>query len=384
MNRIDIIFSFDTTGSMSGVIKSVRNNLSGTIDRLLTEVEGINIGLIAHGDYGDYENRKNAEEEGGIDNNNGFFWFQQPTDDGARLKEFIVNAPNTNGYDADECYEYVLYRVNQLEWKSPIRLLIVIGDADPHPKGYRLRQTIPNVPLIRVNDGDGKEGAEQAGPVFKGGKLNIDWKEEASKLRENGVMIFSCDCSTDEVWGWNRGKPPKDPFYKTICDLTQGFHFKFEDASKQSFPHYMVAICLKAVDGAEGIELLRKEREELIVQLGEISLEDNEPGLEQKREEIKRQIEELTPQPSANPFSTPMMSTTSLTNAFVDLATYERDYHQDTYTSFSARTQESVKRVRDKRNYKSRLEQYEEELNARADVDEKTKDFARRLGNWSS
>jgi hypothetical protein len=30
---------------MASVIKSVRDNLSGTIDRLLSEVEGINIGL---------------------------------------------------------------------------------------------------------------------------------------------------------------------------------------------------------------------------------------------------------------------------------------------------------------------------------------------------
>ena len=43
MNQIDVVFSFDTTGSMASVIQSVRDNLSGTIDRLLNEVDGISL-----------------------------------------------------------------------------------------------------------------------------------------------------------------------------------------------------------------------------------------------------------------------------------------------------------------------------------------------------
>ncbi len=51
---LDVIFSFDTTGSMSPVIKSVRKNLTDTVDRLYAELPGIRIGILVHGDYSDY------------------------------------------------------------------------------------------------------------------------------------------------------------------------------------------------------------------------------------------------------------------------------------------------------------------------------------------
>ena len=55
----DVVFSFDTTGSMRSIIKSVREHLVETIDRLFIEVPNIRIGILVHGDYCD---------------SNGFFW----------------------------------------------------------------------------------------------------------------------------------------------------------------------------------------------------------------------------------------------------------------------------------------------------------------------
>jgi hypothetical protein len=342
MNQIDIVFSFDTTGSMASVIKSVRDNLSGTIDRLFTEVKGINIGLISHGDYGDYFQ------------NGQFFWSQEPTNNAEVLKKFIIDAPDTNGFDMDECYEYVLYTANQMKWKSPIRLLVVIGDAEPHKKGYPLKTEIIGVPSTCIKRrGEGEDNEEHS--------LDICWKQEALRLRDKSVIVFGCDCSSDRdrVWSPRKTIRKVEPvnFYSEICRMTNGYHFKFEDASKQSFPHYLVAICMKAKDGAEGLELLQQEREQLQKELNK--LEDNEPGFVQKREVLAREMEELevlTPQKSANA----------------------------SISSFSSEVQSSVKKIREKRGMSSRLEQYQHELAQEKKVDNTTRSFVNSLDQWST
>lgn len=53
MKNIEIVFSFDTTGSMYPCLTQVRRKIKNTVNRLLNEIPGIRIGIIAHGDYCD-------------------------------------------------------------------------------------------------------------------------------------------------------------------------------------------------------------------------------------------------------------------------------------------------------------------------------------------
>ena len=52
-NTLDIIFSFDDTGSMSSVRKLVRQNIVSLVGNLTTDIPGIRIGIIIHNDYCD-------------------------------------------------------------------------------------------------------------------------------------------------------------------------------------------------------------------------------------------------------------------------------------------------------------------------------------------
>ena len=47
--NIELVFSFDTTGSMSRVIQEVREKLKEMVRRLLADIPGIRIAIIAHG-----------------------------------------------------------------------------------------------------------------------------------------------------------------------------------------------------------------------------------------------------------------------------------------------------------------------------------------------
>jgi len=53
---IDVVVSFDTTGSMYPCLTQVRRNVKSLIKRLFKDIPGIRIGIIAHGDYCDAGN----------------------------------------------------------------------------------------------------------------------------------------------------------------------------------------------------------------------------------------------------------------------------------------------------------------------------------------
>ena len=52
-NNIEVVFSFDTTGSMYPCLTQVRRRIKNTVTRLMNEIALIRIGIIAHGDYCD-------------------------------------------------------------------------------------------------------------------------------------------------------------------------------------------------------------------------------------------------------------------------------------------------------------------------------------------
>jgi len=52
-SKVEIVFSFDTTGSMAPCLGKVREKVSETVQRLLKDIKNIRIGVIAHGDYCD-------------------------------------------------------------------------------------------------------------------------------------------------------------------------------------------------------------------------------------------------------------------------------------------------------------------------------------------
>lgn len=124
---MDILFSFDTTGSMSYILDEVKGRLSDMIQRLQADIPGIRIGVIAHGDYCD---EKVFYLEKHID-------FTQNVVD---LCNFVGEVEGTGGGDQDECYELILRKANETFTWAPVsnKVLVMIGDANPHEPDYNL------------------------------------------------------------------------------------------------------------------------------------------------------------------------------------------------------------------------------------------------------
>lgn len=121
---VDIVFSFDSTGSMYPAIAELRRKVAETIDTLFSIVPNLRIGLIAHGDYNDspYETKV-------ID----------LTDDKATLIHFVKTVETTHGFgNGGECYEKVLSVAGKMSWYAEKRAFVMIGDEPAHSVGKRI------------------------------------------------------------------------------------------------------------------------------------------------------------------------------------------------------------------------------------------------------
>lgn len=122
----EIVFSFDTTGSMSRVIDEVKGRLQDMIQRLQADIPGIRFGVIAHGDYCDKD----------------VFYFEKHvylTTNLVELTDFVKDVEGTGGGDPEECYEYILWLTRGYNWTEGSRkALVVIGDSVPHEADYEL------------------------------------------------------------------------------------------------------------------------------------------------------------------------------------------------------------------------------------------------------
>ncbi|XP_064622493.1 uncharacterized protein LOC135484751 [Lineus longissimus] len=189
---MEIVFSFDTTGSMSSCLMEVRKNLTNMISRLQKDIPGLRIAVFAHGDYCDVRNYVTK--------------YVDFTTDVTKLVDFVNNVSSTGGGDSDECYELVLYEVRtKLSWSPGTqRSLVMIGDANPH------------------------------GVSYPENTLKLDWKKETDKLAAEAVHIYGVNCSAT-------GNAVD--FYKSLASKTDGKYLELK--AWDNIFDMMMAICYR-------------------------------------------------------------------------------------------------------------------------------------------
>ena len=205
MKNVDVVVSFDTTGSMYPCLTQVRRRVNEMIDRLFREISGLRVGVIAHGDYCDRGSTYVTKR-------------LELTSDRNQLYRFVSDVPATDGGDAPECYELALYEARLFKWSSgSTKTLIVIGDDIPHP------------------------------PSYPGNTDKLDWRNEIELLVKMGVNVYG-------VQALNRGHATA--FYQEIARRTGGFHLTLDQFS--SVVELVMAICYQQTSPED---LLRWERE---------------------------------------------------------------------------------------------------------------------------
>ncbi len=189
-NAIEVVFSFDTTGSMYPCLTQVRKKIKSTVTRLMKEIPGIRIGVIAHGDYCD---KGSTYVTKALD----------LTDDVEKICRFVERVEATGGGDAPECYELVLHEAQSLSWTPAYqKCFVLIGDDVPH------------------------------GPTQNPQKLN--WRDEVDKLAKKGIPVYGVQAL---------GRKHATPFYRELAEKSGGFHLDLDQFAY--ITDLVLAICYK-------------------------------------------------------------------------------------------------------------------------------------------
>ncbi|VDI08916.1 Hypothetical predicted protein [Mytilus galloprovincialis] len=232
--NVEVVFCFDTTGSMSQYLGSVRTKLKETCQRLLRDIPNIKIGIMAHGDYCDY--------------NNYVIKIQDLTTDVQQLVDFASSTPSTGGGDSPECYEWALHKAQQLDWsEDSAKALVVIGDCEPHPPSYTDQK--------------------------------INWHTELDVLKGMGVKVYGVFC--------NSGEGNAKKFYEELADRTGGCLLRLANFSL--ITEMFLGVCYKE-SNPEQLEAFTEElkQEGKLTEETEVlmkQLENTKPSEESKAED---------------------------------------------------------------------------------------------------
>ena len=183
MNKLDLLVSFDTTGSMYPVLSTVRQEVEKLVHSMFAEIKDLRLGIIAHGDYCDKDNPYTIKE-------------MEFTKDEVKIADFVKHVKQTYGGDSDECYELVLKcAYDTMQWrKDAQRVFIMIGDASPHA------------------------------PSYPSNKEHLDWVEEAQKLADQGIKVFA-------VHALSYYRSSSKNFYKKVASITGGMYLTLDQFS---------------------------------------------------------------------------------------------------------------------------------------------------------
>ena len=171
----EIVFSFDTTGSMFPCLTQVRRNVETTIKRLFDNALNVRIGLIAHGDYCDGRKMISVHELSTNQNS---------------LCKFVREVEATSGGDAPEAYEQVLHRTRTFNWTDGHnKALVLIGDEVPHDAHYHANVS------------------------------RVDWRRETEALRDLKVKVYGVQCLN---------RMHAESFYRNIASISGGMHLRLD------------------------------------------------------------------------------------------------------------------------------------------------------------
>lgn len=202
----EVVFSFDTTGSMYPCLEAVRRDVAKTCQDLFSMFPGLKIGLISHGDYCDGQLRINS---------------LPLTDERQTIEAFIRNTPATGGGDAPECYELALHTAAGMNWTTDKgRMVVLIGDDEPHP------------------------------PDYPQNELRLDWRETILAMKEWGVKVFPIQCL------YSPARQAVNAFWEEVATLSGTRLFRFD--AGQNFGQFAVPTMAGMVAAAGGSDVYER------------------------------------------------------------------------------------------------------------------------------
>lgn len=187
--QVDILISFDTTGSMYSCLNEVRRRMSEVVNHLFTKFPDLRIGVITHGNLEDVPSLEQFEFSNNRDDLVNFIKTVPPKSGGGVYHNGIGNPAN---------YELVLFLANSWYWRPDAKkYMIMLGDVDAHKVGERSRRN--NI------------------------ECTIDWETELDTVASNGIKIFAVQCLHN---------PNADFFWNYLAKRTDGKRIELHQLSQ--------------------------------------------------------------------------------------------------------------------------------------------------------
>jgi hypothetical protein len=206
---IEVVISFDTTGSMYPCLTQLRRKADSAVRRLFEEIPGLRVGVIAHGDYCD-------------DGHPYVLKKLELTDNQKKVLDFVNKVEATGGGDAPECYELALHESRSMGWTSgKAKVVVLIGDDVPH------------------------------GPSYPMNKQKLDWRNELGLLLEAGIHVYG-------VHAMPGIRKHSKSFYEEMAKKTGGFYLTLDQFT------YITDLILAVAYKQAGNERLAAYEEEVI------------------------------------------------------------------------------------------------------------------------
>ncbi len=173
IKALDLVMSFDTTGSMAGAIGQAKEAGIALVADLFKINPGIRIAIVSHGDYCDYRNNSGGPITTAAMNSAmslpNMITIADFSSNLIEIKTAIEHAPKTGGGDMPECYEVAYRKVRYLSWrKDSDKMMLQFSDAIPHPAN------------------------------FSENTHKIDYREELAALGKMGVQVSAIHCLNNE------------------------------------------------------------------------------------------------------------------------------------------------------------------------------------------
>jgi hypothetical protein len=220
--KVDVVFAFDLTGSMSGIISTAKAR-AGEMIAMLNAIPGVSIqyGVMSYMDYpGYYDSCGYADWYG--DAGWGDYAYRLDssiTDDTSAVTTAINGLAQGNGMDGPQDYTRVLYESyadSSVAWRSGAkRILVNFGDNVPHD--CDLNEGVPGT------SGTFSTGGDPGPDEVMGTADDLDLQTVLADMAAAGVVLLECHTTDDysNYWQHWAGITGGDVFITTSGDLVE-------------------------------------------------------------------------------------------------------------------------------------------------------------------
>lgn len=187
----DLVFAFDSTGSMGGVIEAAQINATRIMDDLNRLISDVRFGVIDIEDY--------PLEPYGVPNINEPYRLRQHlTADRNAIRFAIEELSPNSGSDLPEAYTRAIYEAHadpNIGWREDARrLLLLFGDSVAHDDG--LNEGIPNPPYHPFSNPHWRTGyaptyLDPGRDGVPGTPDDLDFQTELTALIDQDITLLS-------------------------------------------------------------------------------------------------------------------------------------------------------------------------------------------------